>query len=218
MGDYTAKFRLYKTDPSELVDVEGQLNYNWKVLDEHVKRLMEYRYTNVTSVNNDFTDKIPMHRFYKTWSNSLLFEGNDGTLDQDSLARVRGWTSAKSLMGAGWGNKHDNGLYYRLSARPGSGTARVEWTGSIEYNNGALIPAYTSLTNVLTLPEGVRPKMSRYFQRSAGNTDTDYSVARIIFNRNGNVDLIRYGSNPSSSGHNKIDFGSIVYDVNLEGL
>lgn len=217
MGDYTENFGMYKPAPSELVDVEDHLNFNWNILDLEIKRLMEYRYTNVTSINTTFaSSKRPMHRFYKTWSNSLVFENFNSDLDQDPKAQVYNWVSASSLMAADWSNKSENGVYYRRVYRPDIGVNRVEWTGSMEYKDGALITPYVEFSEVLTLPSSITPKMSRYFHRTAGNCAAGSSTVRMIFNRLGHMSFIRYGDNPSS-GHDKIDFGSISYDVNLEG-
>lgn len=214
MGSYTPTFKMYQPDQSEIVDVDGHLNDNWKILDINVNRLMEYRYTNVTSVGDSFSTTMrPMHRWYKTWSNSLIFESFSGGLDQDPYAKIEGWTSAKPLLKTGWKIKQGNGLYYRENIKSGN----VEWTGAIQLSTEAVIPAYTMIADVIALPDNITPKMSRYFVQNAGNTDTGYSEARLIFNRLGRVDIIRYGDAPSSTAQNKIDFGGIRYDKRLVG-
>lgn len=215
MGTYTTTFKMYKPWSSEIVDVDQHLNYNWNILDKELKRLMEYRYTNVTSVGSGFTDRGPMQRWYKTWSNSIVFQDFDNNLTQDPAANVGSWVSASSLLKNGWGIKSANGLYYRLTSYGGI-DHEVEWTGAID-KDGAVIPT-GSLTEVLDLPLEITPKRSRYYLRSAGNTATGFSIARITVNRFGTIDVVRWGQPGETSGQNKIDFGGIRYQVELPSL
>lgn len=212
MGSTTPVYKLYKPDSDEIVSVDTHLNGNWEILDLNVRQLMEYRYTNVTSLNDSLLNtQKPMHKWYKTWSNAILYEGFDGLLRQDAIATVDDWISAKSLLRADWKEAEDNNLFYRVSS-----AGDVEWMGSAQLKTGGLITPFSTYGGVLTLPVAIQPTRSYYFTQPAGNcTEPGYSIARMIFSRLGVVDIQRYGTAPINSTQNRIDLSGISYNKNM---
>lgn len=212
MGSTTPIYKLYKPDSDEIVNVETHLNDNWEILDLNVKQLMEYRYTNVQSLNDSLLDtQKPMHKWYKTWSNAILYEGFDNLLKQDSVATVDPWLSAKAILRSDWKEAADNNLFYRVSS-----AGDVEWMGSIQLKTEGTIIPFSTYGGVINLPSAITPNRSYYFTQPAGDCATNgYSIARMIFSRFGSVDMQRYGTTPLNNNQNRIDLSGITYNINM---
>lgn len=213
MGDYTPTFKFYKPEGTEFIDPETQLNRNWDIADKVVKRALEYEYT--ISQSPPTTDTLSRSRFYKAYSGSVVAWMRDfgGYWHQDNSAFVSTWTSGKSWLASGWTDHPDFPLFVRLVRTTPSGPVEVEWNGCIAMN-GNLIPANTNLVPIATsnIPLQYRPTVSKYFEVSAGNTATQYSIARVFFSTDGRLEIKRYGTDPISSGENRIELTGIKYD------
>jgi hypothetical protein len=221
VGSLTTNLKFYKPDPTEFVDVDVQLNANWQIADRAVKRLLEYEYT-TTSVPGDL-DAIDRARFYKTYSNSFMTWFKSGPFFwQDPTAFVSAWVHANGYLQAGMFEAPDFPLAYRIIQKSGGTTAEIEWTGAIctQVPDQVTIDVNTNMTvvdNIANpLPVGVRPIVSKYFTVSAGNTSSNYSIARLFFNSNGGVEFKRYGANPTNPGvENRIEFTGLKYNVEV---
>lgn len=223
MGTYTPNLRFYKPDPTEFVDVEAQLNRNWKIADKSVKRLLEYEFS--TTQNPDVDGDPSMRsRFYKLYSNSVQTYFSAGPIWwQDPYAHVDTWISAKSYLQLGWLEHPDFPLVYRI-VDSGIGTKQIEWAGAVitQYPNPVTIDVNTNMTVIdgagVALPSTIRPTVSKYFTVNAGNTSSNYSIARLFFNSNGGVEIKRYGADPTNPGdENRIEFTGVKYNVEVTG-
>src|SRR5881227_976567 len=102
MGTYTPNCGFYKPDANEFVNVDSQLNNNWIIADEVVRRCVEWEYTNL-----QFPDisksRTPRAKFYRPYSNSLVtyFKQNN-TWWQDPTANVSPWTHLSGAMSEGY--------------------------------------------------------------------------------------------------------------------
>jgi hypothetical protein len=70
--------------------------------------------------------------------------------------------------------------------------------------------------DVGAMPVAIRPTVSKYFDQYAGNTATNYSIARLFFSSNGSVEMKRYGADPTSPGdENRIEFTGVKYNIEI---
>lgn len=215
MGDYTPTFKFYKPDGDEFIDPEIQLNRNWDIADTLVKRALEYEYTSLKTPPTQGT--LPRSRFYKAYSGSVVAWMREfgGYFWQDSLAYVSTFTSGKSWIGAGWFDHPDFPLAARIIRTTVGGKTEIEWNGCI-WQNGAVIPSNTNLIPIPTgnIPLQYRPAVPKYFEVSAGNTSTQYSIARVYLSTDGRMEIKRYGDDPpGNSAENRIELTGIKYDV-----
>lgn len=211
MGTFTPNIRLYKPAPDEIVDVNQQINFNWRAADLDLKGLLEYEYT--TDQNLSIEGIQPRHRYYKSYSNSAFAWSGTTFFFQDLAAAVYPWVNASSLLVLPWVAHPDNPPYYRIVATPGTATTQIEWMGSI-WQNGAVITAGTAFGGVMPLPPGTIPNATKSFNCNAGNTASGYSIARVNFSATGlDMGIIRYGVNPTGSTENRVDLGGIKYNI-----
>lgn len=220
MGNYTTKLQLYKPAATEFVDVETQLNRNWDIADEAVKRLLEWEYSTVQTP--DISETPDRAHFYKTYSNSTFMYFQSSQLWwQDPTAAVYPWVSAKSFLQPGWLEHPDLPLFYRIVKKAsGAVTTQIEWTGAIitQYPDPVTIDVNTNMVvmDVGAMPTAIRPTVAKYFDQYAGNTAANYSIARLFFNSSGSVEIKRYGSNPTSPGdENRIEFTGVKYNIEI---
>jgi hypothetical protein len=215
MGIYTPNLNLYKPAASEFVDVETQLNRNWDIADDAVKKLFEYKYSNDTIP--DTSNSVIRQRFYKTYSNSLVnYFQLSSTWIQDSVAFVSSWVNASSLFQNGTEESNPNDpVFYRIIKKSGGTTTEIEWTGSF-WAGGGNMDLNSNILNVMTLPASVTPTVSKYFDCYAGNCSSDYSFARVVFLSAGTVEYKRYGSNTQTADTEKrIDLTGIKYNLEV---
>lgn len=213
MGDYTSTFKFYKPEGEEFIDPETQLNRNWDIADKLVRRAFEYEYT--ISPNPPTTDTMSRSRFYKAYSGAVVVWMREfgGYYDQDRGAFVSNWISAKSWLGSGWTDHPDFPLFVRVIRTAPGGKTEIEWNGCFAMD-GSLIPVNTNFVVVPTgsIPLDYRPSVPKYFEVSAGNTASQYSIARVYFSTDGRIECKRYGTDPISSGENRIELTGIKYD------
>jgi hypothetical protein len=223
VGTFTPNLKFYKADPSEFVDVDLQINSNWEIADAAVKQLLEYQFTTTDPLIPSTTVGRP--RYYKMTSNSVLhYDGisSPKSFKQDTLAFVTPWQPLGSWVAEGFADDVDFPMGYRLIKKPGGTTSEVELCGAVQYINQAPIDLNFNLSFLQptdpTLP--IKPAVSKYFTMSAGNTSSDFSIARIfISSADGHMELKHYGALPSSgsSGENRIELTGIRYNIEVTG-
>lgn len=221
MGTLTTNLKLYKPDPTEFVDADVQINRNWDITDQAVRRCLEYEYTSLAVP--DVSDSVtPRSKFYKPYSNSLItYIKNTNTWYQDPSAFVAAWNGALFYFSEGY-NFSPTGfeVHVRLVKKSGGSTAEVEWSGAF-YELGGTMELNT---NVTVIPPGVipsqfTPTVTKYFNVYAGNTSSDFSMARIFIGSDGSMQFKRYGVNPSAgtSDENRVELTGILYNVEVSG-
>lgn len=218
MGAYTSKFQFYKPDPSEFVDVEVQLNKNLDIADSAVRRCFEYEYTNlaVPVVVGAFNRS----KFYKPYSNSFMAWSSTTGFFQDAAAYVSPWFNATEYMVLENFSPHaDFPPAYRVIKKAGGTTAEVEWSGAI---TGVSLDPMDLNANIQWMTAGpaeIRPVISKYFQVWAGNTATNYSIARLFISNGGGGEFKRYGVDPSAtpSTENRVELTGITYNIEVTG-
>lgn len=220
MGDLTANLDLYKPATTEFVDVNTQLNRNWEILDTAAKRLMEYEY--VTDPVPNVTGSVDRPKFYKSYSNSVMTYFQEGRFFwQSPSSPVNSWTSGKSWLTGGYKEYPNLPVFVRENKVISGATKReIEWAGAIQLNDGDIIPTGTT---IIVMPDGsipaaFRPTRSQYFTTWAGNTSTNYSIARVFVSFLGRIEIRRYGSNPTAgSVESRIELTGIKYDAGVTG-
>lgn len=215
MGSYTSTFKFYKPDPEEIVDVELNLNYNWRIADSICRGLLEYK--NSPTQIPDVSDAFLGFRWYKSYSNAIWYWRDVGGVSQyfqDTYSRVGPWVSAAGIMASGWESHPDNPAQYRI-VDTGSGTTEVEWSGAI-WLAGAAPTLNLNYNPVMNLPGLIIPVVTKYFQQNAGNSTTGYNVARVGFFSAGQCELKIWGSgNWQNTAERKVDLAGIRYALEV---
>lgn len=221
MGNYTPTFKFYKPDPGEFVDVDVQLNANWDIADEVVKRLLEYEFTNVQypDISNARSARA---KFYRQYSNSPVIYFKSGNFwYQDPVAYVAPFDPMLTWFLEGYNYSPTN---YDVSARlvknSGGSTATVEWSGAFWELGGTMeLNTNTTIIGSGGIPAQYRPAVTKYFNVYAGNTGSDFSVARLLIGSDGGMQFKRYGVDPSAgvSGENRVELTGVVYNVEVTG-
>lgn len=221
MGSYTTNLNFYKPDSSEFVDVDVQLNRNWVIADQAVKRLLEYEYSNLSTP--DIVDSIANRgRFYKIYSNSVIAYFKSTNLwYQDPKAFVAAFSQALSWFSEGYNFSPPSwDVSARLVKNNGGTTAQVEWSGAFwELGAPMELNLNTAVIPIGGIPVELRPTVSKYFDVNAGNTSSDFCMARVLIGDDGRLEFKRYGVNPSAgvSTENRIELTGIVYNVEVTG-
>lgn len=220
MGAYTPTLKLYKPDSTEFVDVDAQVNNNWDIADAAVRGLLEYQYTDLAVP--DTSNVIDHTRFFKPYSNcvNMWYGPPNNFFYQDPTAFVSTWVSAKSLLQPGWLEHPDFPLCYRIVKKAsGATTTLIEWTGAVitQYPPVTIDPnVNTFVVDVNGMPSTIKPVVSKYFDVWAGNTGTNFSIARLFFSSGGSIEIKRYGDNPANpSDENRIEFTGIKYNLEV---
>lgn len=219
MGSYTTNLKFYKPAPTEFVDPEIQLNRNWDIADEAVRRCLEYEYTPL-AVPDVSDTVVPRARFYKPYSNSVpTYFTSSSTWYQDPAAKVHTWNPAAHFLTEDWFPHPDLPLAYRVVKTSSSSTTEIEWIGSFYMLGGTLdLNINNTVMSAGAIDEVARPATNKYFNMWGGNTATDYSIARVLIGTDGSMQMKRYGANPAGgSGENRIELTGIKYCVEVTG-
>ena len=223
MGTYTSNLKLYKPDPGEFVDVDAQMNRNWNIADEAVKQLLEYQFINDPNgvISRDGLVNNP--RYFKWYSNSVLYyKSSAAAYKQDTNAFVTPWQPLGSWVAEGFMDDPDFPMGYRVIKKPGGTVSEIELCGAVQYINQAPIDLNFNLSFLQatspTLP--IAPAVHKYFTMYAGNTSSDFSIARVFISAtDGHMEFKHYGAQPSagSSGENRIELTGIRYCPEVTG-
>jgi hypothetical protein len=219
MGSYTPQLKFYKPDSTEFIDVETQLNANWDIADNAVKHLMEYEYT--TAQTPEIVGALNWSRFYKTYSNSIQGYYRPGAFFyQDPGSYVNTWDSAAGFWQNSYVEDPEYPMFVRVIETPAYTTTKtVEWCGAL-WLGGTNLPVNTDVTIAAagSVPAKYRPTTAKYFTVSAGNSNTNYSIARIAIFTDGAVQYKRYGDAAvANSSEARLEFTGIRYNLEVTG-
>lgn len=185
MGEYSPTQKLYKVDGNEIVDVESNLNYNWTLLDDRIKKLIDWFPTDVSQI----TGNIPFEngfKFLKRETNTHWYAW-DGLLYQDFAAFVPVQTLVTPA--AGWENA-DNTKRLMVART----FDKVYLRGKVRLSSGAELPIKT-LTTIATLPLDFRPTTVRHYLQPGGNSPSGQPcISLIVINTTGTIQFIKYGT------------------------
>lgn len=218
MGAFTSKLKLYKPDATEFVDVETQLNANWDIADKQLKRLLEYEYSSLAVP--DVVGAFSYSRFFKPYSNSFMAWVSGSGFLQDPAAFVSPWVDATPYMVLENFIPHDDfPPAYRVIKKSGGTTAEVEWCGAFTSLTDGPMDLNSNMQWMTSFPSEARPVVNKYFQMSAGNTSSSYSIARLFFSTTGGGEFKRYGVDPSAgtSSENRVELTGVKYNVEVTG-
>lgn len=213
MGTYTTTQEFYKPDGTEFVDVESQINYNFRRSDERVRALVEWQYTDVPTISGVLPRAVG-YKWFKNSTNSLWVAPDpDLALAQHSLnGDTDAWSTA-SITGLLAGYQSEDLENQRLSYRREPTDGLVSWRGSMKLNNFDQIPLNTNI-DVMTLAADIRPVRAKYFTVHMGIQSTNYSICRLLFMTDGTVQINRMGVNQTVSTERYISFNDIEYPTN----
>lgn len=215
MGSYSTNLKFYKPAATEFVDVDVQMNANWKIADKAVKRLLEYEFT-LASVP-DIVGSVDRAKFYQPYSNKVSTYFKSGNFFyQDPTAFVSTWVSAASFLAAGFFEHPDFPIQYRIIRKATSPvTAEIEWNGAL-WNFGNTMDLNNNVTGVLALPSIAVPTVSKYFTMSSGNTSANYSIGRLgFFSGSSDVQFKRYGVDPAFGDEARLEFTGVKYNIEV---
>lgn len=215
MGEYTANQNFYKPDPDEFVDVDSQIAYNFRRADERVRAMVEYQYTDVPVISGvEPSDKG--YKFFKASTNTVYVRRTEDLIlsqaspngDTDSFT-TSGLSSQNGYRSVDFATQQ---LSYRVE--PTSGVCT--WRGSVQLNDAAdQIPLNTN-TVVFTMPAAGSASptpiaRSKYFLVHMGIATGGFSILRIFFGSNGNIEINRMGINQTDPTQRYISFNDIQY-------
>lgn len=210
MGTYTTTQQFYKPDTTELVDVEQQINYNLRRIDERVRPLIEYQMTDVTSISASDLPKDTGFKWWKSYSNSI-WHYRDGGIFQDANAANSTWSTIGLTLINSY-SSYDNNFQVSYSSHNGM----VRWRGKVSLSNLGNLPTNTA-TKFLTPPTGFSPAKERYFTVYGGNSTGDFQCFRIRIPDSSagdkSFEFIKYGGNGSSSAENYFSLHDVVYPL-----
>lgn len=211
MGDYTPTQRFYTIDPSELVDVEQHLNYNFRRGDQRIRPLVEYQYTTIDAITASDLPKDVGFKWFKRSTNSI-WNYQDGALQQDPNSLTNTWSDTGYSFAANYSSL--NSLEAKVGWTVYNGYVR--WRGRVHFNAGAAMPANT-VTKFLVPPASIRPVRAKYFTVYGGNVTGDFQCFRIYIPDSAAPDssfeYVKYGGNGSSSAENYISLHDIRYHI-----
>lgn len=217
MGDYTNNQKFYLIDPTELVNVDSDVNYNLLRADERVKALVEYQGTDVPSIVGSTVPKEIGYKWYKRYSNSVYvhttFNGVTATY-QDVNSVVDTWSTAGISFEPGYGS--GSGLTDRIGYKVSNNI--VTWRGFVVLNNQATELPANLTTDFMTIPTSLQPIRNKYCTVTGGNsTAGSFQLFRVLFPALGSADsrleFIKYGGNSSSSSERYISLNEISYSI-----
>lgn len=216
MGTYTSTQGFYKPDPDEFVDVEAQINYNWRRADSRVKQLVEWQYIPGTYLNvgDAYASREAGMKFYKASSNMVTFATNStGTLAQDSNSKVYSWSSSGVSFYGGYQseNSDEQKFTYRIDTTDGM----IHLRGGVKLNSGAdQIPRNTNIT-IINLPFNARPSRNKYFYVHMGIVSSNFSCCRVlVMATTGDIEINRMGADQTDPTQRVVSFNDISYPVN----
>ena len=213
MGTYTANQRFYQINPTELVDVNQDLNYNLRRADQRVKPLVEYQWTDVESVSQSDVPKDTGFRWYKTYTNSI-WNWQDNDIYQDGNGQIAVWQVSGITFESGYGSRDDTIFRIAYAIHDNHCT----WRGELAKLDGSDLPANVS-TDVFTPPDSTLPLTSKYITVYGGNATGDFQCGRIFIPAAGSADkrieFCKYGGNGNSSTEKYLSFNDVAYPLDV---
>lgn len=214
MGEYTPTQRYYLIDGDELVNVEQDLNYNWRRADERIKPLIEIQATDEPTISAANIPKDVGFKWFKTYTNSWYFYNGSNTVTTDVNSVVADWSATGIAFQPGYGsvNLEESRIAYCIQ------DGFVHLRGRLCRNGTANeIPAGT-VTNFMTLPAEAYPARSKYFTVYGGNAASgDFQCARIFVPQAGSADLnlefMKYGGSASSAQERYLSLNGVFYGL-----
>lgn len=220
MGSYTDSQKFYLIDPSELVNVESDINYNFRRMDTRLRNLVDYKVTDVSNITNSTLEKEVGYKWYKTASNSIWnwhkrASTNTSEPFQDPNAVVQTWSSSVGTFVTGYGslNQESDRIGYSIF------NGWVQWRGKLVLNGGASELPLNVGTSFLTPPTNLMPNRTRYFLCSGGYSVVgDYQIARIVVpsptDSVTRMSFTRWGSNGGNNLNRFINLNDLRYPLN----
>lgn len=212
MGGYTPNQKFYTVSPSELVDVDQHVNYNFRRADERVCPLVGYQYTTISDITGSNLLKEPGFKWYKRYSNAVWNCTSTNVLQQDPNSLVNAWTSSGVSYPSGYTDMN------QFEAKVGwsSYNGVIRWRGRVILSGAVAFPANVS-TNFLIPPSAARPLKAKYFTVWGGNSSGDFQCFRIIVPASSSSDAsfqyIKYGGNGTGPTENFIPLHDIKYSL-----
>lgn len=219
MGSYTNNQNFYLIDPTELVNVESDLNYNLRRADERVKALVEYQSTNEASLATlpkDIGYKYHKKSTNSIWNYHTSLSTGITTHYQDTNAAVDTWSTSGIVYEASYASLVEP--YETISYSLFNGWCR--WRGRLMLNNQNSEFPMQTITRFMNIPVACQPVTAKYFFVHGGNTTADFQAYRIFVAPAGGADTrweyIRYGGTTSTSNAERyISFNDIWYPVGV---
>lgn len=213
MGNYTTNQRFYQSNPTELVDVNQDLNYNLRRADERVKPLVEYQWTDVESISQSDVPKDIGFRYFKTYTNSIWNWQGDGIF-QDGNGQIAIWQFASLTFESGYKSRdlEANRIAYAVHDN------FCTWRGILVKTDGSDLDLNTSV-NVLTPPDSVLPITSKYVMVYGGNSTGDFQCARIFIPARDaadkRIEYCKYGGGGNGDTEKYLSFSDVGYPLDV---
>jgi hypothetical protein len=215
VGSLTSTLKFYKPAATEFIDPDVQLNRNWNLADPATRRLLEYEYTNLQTPPTDGI--LPGSKFYKPYSNSIVYWDGAVFPQGDNNAFVSSWVRAGSFLQPGMEEHPDYPIAYRIIKNPSTAITEVEWSGAL-WNDGNTMTLNGNVTNVLALPLNTVPAVSKYFTIWGGNTTANYCIGRMgFFTGSNDLQYKRYGQDPPFGDECRLELTGISYSLEVTG-
>lgn len=212
MGSYTDTQRFYLIDPSELVYVEQDLNYNLQKADDIVRPLVEYGYHPDISLTDSDLPRGTGYKYYKAYTNSV-YAYRDGTFFQDPNAKIDPWVTTGITYEAGYQDMNTG--VDRVAYCIGT-DGWITFRGRVIATGSAELPLLTA-TNFLNVPTSILPNHPKYFYVHGGNSTGNFQTFRVFIpaatDAVKKLQFVKYGDNASSAGERYISLNDIRYPL-----
>lgn len=215
MGSYTPNRKYYLIDPSQFVNVEQDINFNFKKYDEEAPYLLTYRATDSSYITGDHYLGAG-YKFFKRKTNSVWVSRVDGgPIYQDVNATVQSWSTTGFTFETGYGSMDQN--ENRISYHVDSYTKQVTWRGRLVLNGGSSSLPLNVSTKFMSVDPSILPSVAKYFTVYGGNVSNDYLIARIYVPASNSTDLrvefCCYGATPQPAGERFINLSTVSYPL-----
>lgn len=215
MAGSTAHMGFNRIDDTDLVEVERDINYNFKRADTYIKPLIEYQLTDVSSIANSDIPKDVGFKYYKWFTNSIwsVRVAGSNVIYQDINSQVSTWTTQFGTFEPGYGSL--DLISNRIAVSVFNGW--VTWRGKLALNaGGSVLPAY-SVINFLTVNADLLPTRARYFTVGGGKATGEQQVGRIFIPNVGSADhrmeFTKYGGAPATVADRYLSLNTIRYPL-----
>lgn len=210
MGEYTPQQKFYLIDPSEFVNVENDINYNYRWTDKIIKPLISYQVTDVQSITDANLDRGNGYKWYKTYNNTV-WNWNTNAIHQDGNAYVPPWSNIGVSIVSGYEVVPEYFPEYSVDY-----TGWVEWRGRIRPTGTTQLPKNANI-NFLTIPASVQPIRSKYFFVSGGDSTSNFQGGRLFVpsptENDPRMEFCLYGGNGTSNDSRYIDLSCLRYPL-----
>lgn len=218
MAGSTPHLGFNTLEDTDLVEVEPDINYNFRRADSWIKPLIEYQMTDEESITGSDLPREIGFKYYKWYSNSLWSARSSGatTVYQDPNTTVSTWSTSFGSFVSGYSSQDE--LENKVAVNVFNGW--VTWRGRVVLNGGSSVLPSHVVSNFITLNSDLIPTRARYFTVGAGDAAAaaDPQVFRVFIppasSSDKRMEFIKYGGAAATVADRYVCLNTIRYPLN----